>query len=619
MKEKMLQRAAKGLLILVLLLLATTPVILAQEDTPEPNPYFSVETLTLPDGTLIDKVVINGPPDPPPGFEAERAVAPGAVAAAGTLPVPAFDWAYGCSATSAAMIAGYYDRAEYPNMYTGLGGSPAGVMPMDNDEWGSTAYANCTIPPDSVWECPLSATHSNVDGRGPTLGHVDDYWVGYGCGTPSNPDPFTVGGGWPEHTYGDCTGDYMKTNQDAYGNSDGSTTFYYFNSGAPIYAADLEFYSVHTTDGGYGHKLFYQSRGYTVVNMYNQYRLGYPGTTPGLGFTYDQYKAEIDAGRPVMIHVAGHTMVGVGYDDTITDTMYINDTWDWQSGVHTMIWGDSYSGMAHVGVTIVQLAPMTYVSTQTGSWENSSTWVGSPPAPPGPNSDVTISSGDTVTLIGDSNAMTLTVESGAALDLAGYGLTVGGAVTNNGTMTQTLTVNNATVEFLSIQNVGGSEYKYRGVDITTSGNMGSTTVAIRGNQQCTTQDEPGDTVDRCFDIDPEFSVSANVTFHYLESERQGLANDMAAWHWTGGGWALAGTPGMPTSSGNYHSVPASGVSSYSPFVIKASDTTAPTSVTLQDASTGADLAKLAIVAFPVALSGLGALAWAWRRRRASQG
>jgi hypothetical protein len=407
----------------------------------------------------------------------------------------------------------------------------------------------------------------------------------------------------------------MNTNQDVAGNSDGSTTFYYWPDGSPTTATDL----AGTVDGGLGFQDFYVSQGYTVVNMYNQLIDEYAGTTAG-GFTYDQYKAEIDAGRPVMIHVEGHTMVGVGYDDSSSNLMYIHDTWDYST--HTMTWAGTYGTsppMPHLGITIVQLAPVAYVSDQSGSWDNSTTWVGDPPVTPGPSADVTISAGDTVTLLGDSNAMTLTVESGAALDLDGYDLTVGGAVTNNGTMSQTLTVNNATVEFLSIQNVGGSEYKYRGVDITTSGNMGSTTVAIRGNQDCTTQDEPGDTVDRCFDIDPGTSQTANVTFHYLESERRGTAANMAAWHWTGATWSLAGTPDTPTSSGNYHSVPALGVSSYSPFVIKASDTTAPTSVTLQDASAGADLAKLAIVALPVALSGLGVLAWAWRRRRVSQG
>ncbi len=53
-----------------------------------------------------------------------------------------------------------------------------------------------------------------------------------------------------------------------------------------------------------------------------------------------------------MVHVRGHTMVGIGYDDA-TNLMYIHDTWDYST--HTMTWGGYYSGMEHVGLTIVQL------------------------------------------------------------------------------------------------------------------------------------------------------------------------------------------------------------------------------------------------------------------------
>jgi hypothetical protein len=216
-------------------------------------------------------------------------------------------------------------------MYTGP--TTGGVMPLDNSAWGAG-------------ECPLSATHNGYDGR-TILGHVDDYWIAYGS---TLPDPF-ITGGWIEHTYGDCTGDYMKTNQYNYSNTDGATTFYNYTSGAPLYWSDMEGLGIHTLDGGYGVKLFYESRGYAVSDMYNQYILDY--ASPVQGFTYDQYKAEIDAGRPVMIHVEGHTMVGFGYDDTTSNLMYIHDTWDYLD--HTMIWGGSYSGMQHLGVTIVQL------------------------------------------------------------------------------------------------------------------------------------------------------------------------------------------------------------------------------------------------------------------------
>ena len=317
------------------------------------NDYFSKNTIQLDDGSQLDQIIISGPPEPPSGYKHEIAYPTDTSVILSD--VPAFDWSFGCSATSAAMHAGYYDRTGYPYMYAGPGGTPAGVMPLDNSEWSDwwdgTAWRH---------QCPLSATHNLLDGR-VTDGHVDDYWISYGS---SGPDPWIAGG--IEHTYGDCTGDYMKTNQWAYGNTDGSTTFWNYNDGSPLYYYQLESFGpgYYDHDGGYGLKLFYESRGYTVTNMYNQHRQGY-GTNPALGFTYIQYKAEIDAGRPVVIHVEGHTMLGYGYDDTSSNLMYIHDTWDYNS--HTMIWGGSYSTMVHTGVTIVTIEPVQTVSTPTFS------------------------------------------------------------------------------------------------------------------------------------------------------------------------------------------------------------------------------------------------------------
>ena len=314
----------------------------AQDPLPPDGEYYRVRTVTLEDGTSIDEIVINGPPTPPPGYERPVAKIPdpgGKLLAINILSnVPAFNWSFGCSATSGAMIAGYYDRTGYGNMYAGP--TNGGVMPLDNSSW-----PDVVISGETRHQCPLSATRDGVDGR-TIRGHVDDYWIAYGS---TAPDPF-ITNGWPEHTYGDCTGDYMKTNQSDYGNTDGSTAFWNYTNGAPLHWYNMNA-AARANDGGYGLKLFYESRGYTVSDMYNQYILGY--ASPTLGFTYDQYKAEIDAGRPVMIHLEGHTMVGLGYDDA-TNLMYIHDTWDYSA--HTMTWGGSYSGMDHVGVTIVQLA-----------------------------------------------------------------------------------------------------------------------------------------------------------------------------------------------------------------------------------------------------------------------
>jgi hypothetical protein len=237
------------------------------------------------------------------------------------------------------MLAGYYDRNGYPNVYTGP--TAGGVAPMDN-----SIYGTVTINGKAWSQTPLSATRNGLDGR-TTRGHVDDYWVDYGN---TDGDPWY--GHWIEHTYGSCTGDYMKTNQWYHDqvNSDGATSIYtYTSSGAPLRAADMEDYGIAIYDGAYGMKLFFQSRGYIVDTLYNQ-RVD---TNMAGGFTFAQYKAEIDANRPVVIHVEGHSMLGVGYSTT-GSTIYLHDTWDYQT--HTMTWGGSYSGMAHYAVSVINIS-----------------------------------------------------------------------------------------------------------------------------------------------------------------------------------------------------------------------------------------------------------------------
>ena len=331
------------MMILAALLFSQNPSVFAQEAPAGPSAeHFMVDTHVLDNGKVINEIIINGPPEPPLGITRKVVVRPTSEAEAGivTLAVPAYSWSFGCSTTSAAMIAAYYDRNGYPDMYSGP--TNGGVMPMTNNAWPDwvDAYG------DSWHQCPLSATHDGLDGR-TTKGHVDDYWWGYGN---NDPDPFIRN--WTEHSYGECTGDFMRTNQYNYDNFDGSTSFWNYTNGAPTHCSDLLSFNIER-DGGCGIEDFYESRGYTVEETYNQY-----ADSRGLlyGFTYEQYKAEIDAGRPVMIHVEGHTMVGVGYDDSKSNLMYINDTWDHDT--HTMEWGGSYSGMDHVGVTVVRLAPV---------------------------------------------------------------------------------------------------------------------------------------------------------------------------------------------------------------------------------------------------------------------
>ncbi len=330
---------------------------LAQDEPPENNssqievisPYYSVEHLTTPDGLQLTGSIINGPSHPLPEFQAEREASMTTIAPEGSLAnFPSYDWVFGCSAVSGAMIAAWYDRGSYPNLYSGP--TNGGVMPLTDTGWSTWSDGFETYPNN-----PLVASHNGLDGRS-TKGSIDDYWVSYGSGAQ---DPY-VTGGWTQHTWGDAIGDYMKTSQLSYGNSDGSTTFWTYDTlPDKLTCAAMASGGISSKDGTYGRKLFYEARGYTVTDCYNQRT-----DNNGGGFTLANYKAEIDAGHPVMLNLAGHTIVGYGYSDT---TVYIRDTWDNDpSETYTMPWGGSYGNppMALLSVSVVHLQPNQVITSK---------------------------------------------------------------------------------------------------------------------------------------------------------------------------------------------------------------------------------------------------------------
>ena len=133
------------------------------------NPYFSIEHRTLSDGTPVIGNIINGPPNPPPEYKAEREASIKSTIDAVILPdFPSYDWVFGCSAVSGAMIASYYDHGAYPNMYAGP--TNGGVMPVTDTSWSPWSDGYVTYPNN-----PLIASHNGVDGR-TTRGSIDDYW-----------------------------------------------------------------------------------------------------------------------------------------------------------------------------------------------------------------------------------------------------------------------------------------------------------------------------------------------------------------------------------------------------------------------------------------------------------
>ncbi len=250
--------------------------------------------------------------------------------------VPTYDWWYGCSPTSAGMMVGYYDTKGYKGLsYSNL---VAG---------GAAESTTFTIANNWLYKANNAIA---------SYGYVTDFYR-YSNGTPdyntSGNGAFGVSGEDAQivtHSFTSLA-DFMGTSQDSVGNSNGSTTFYYWTNGAAFTAQDALDYGLSNQDGMYGILEYLQYCGYGVTSMDKIYTQ-LIDTKASLGFTFADYQKEIDAGRVVMIQVEGHSMFGYGYGDN--NLIYFYNTWDDQE--HTMTWGGSYAGMEQWGVVCFELA-----------------------------------------------------------------------------------------------------------------------------------------------------------------------------------------------------------------------------------------------------------------------
>jgi hypothetical protein len=231
---------------------------------------------------------------------------------------PDYEWWYGCSPTSAGMMMGYYDINGY------------GGLTYDNLVPGGTAELSTYFNPTALANQVIASA-----------GHVADFYrSGYGASGDDVVPPF--------HTFNSLA-DFMGTSQDSVGNPNGATTFYYWTNGSKFYDSDALANSVWNLDGMYGMGEYVDYAGYDTISLYTQLtdNQGQP-----YGFSFNDYMAEIDAGRVVMLQVEGHSMYGYGYDGG-NQTVYLHDTWS--QGEHSMTWGQPYQGLDLWGVTCLEL------------------------------------------------------------------------------------------------------------------------------------------------------------------------------------------------------------------------------------------------------------------------
>ena len=294
----------------------------------------------VPSETDRPSIIVNGSSEAPGVIDStriERAPLSGSASS-----FPSFDWMFGCGAVSAGIIAAYYDRTGYLEVYEGP--TDLGYYPNTDTSWSTWSDGSATYPNN-----PLIASHQGVDGR-TTRGSIDDYWVQND--SPAS-DPY-ITNGWSEHFWGEAIGDYTKTSQSAVGNNDGWSSMWLYNlpSGSKLYCDSMS-----TTgkqiDITNGMKEFYEFRGYNVNTCYNQRT----DNQASGGFSFSDFQAEIDSGHPVLLLLEGHFMVGYGYHSA-TSTIDVRDTWDNDpSHEYTMPWGGSYDNRKLLAVGIIHLDP----------------------------------------------------------------------------------------------------------------------------------------------------------------------------------------------------------------------------------------------------------------------
>ncbi|MBN1404807.1 MAG: hypothetical protein JW942_10125 [Opitutales bacterium] len=239
----------------------------------------------------------------------------------------ASDWWYGCAPTTAGMIMAYYDTNGY-NGYRYDNLIPGGTATNAFGAWPNGSLLRRAIASE---------------------GHQRDFFSAGTYGYNNNGDTDALGQSGDDLTEGlhsfDCLADFMGTSQDQWGTSNGGTSNHYDESGARTYGYSM----IASGIGGVanlGMEDYVRYCGYNVNYTFSQYADVFMIDNFGLntGFTFEDYMAEIDAGRPMYLSIldpeaGGHAVMAFGYQEEGEIIEFYN-TWD--EDVHTMAWDGSY-------------------------------------------------------------------------------------------------------------------------------------------------------------------------------------------------------------------------------------------------------------------------------------
>jgi hypothetical protein len=212
--------------------------------------------------------------------------------------VPDYTWYAGCFGTATGNLMGYWDRQGLPDLYTGP--TAGGVAPLNSN--GSNQGIR------SMW-----ASRAGLDGRPASEpGHIDNYWQFYSDDVSKSyentgPDPYRAAGR-KEHPP-ECIGDFIGLSQNKWinlnGECDGNIDGMSFVFWDPDGNKRVNFTPPHQGGVGVrdipsGLRAWTLSRGY-ASDVFSQLTDFNPSVPPGKGFSFQDLKAEIDAGYPLLL------------------------------------------------------------------------------------------------------------------------------------------------------------------------------------------------------------------------------------------------------------------------------------------------------------------------------
>ena len=254
--------------------------------------------------------------------------------------MPQAEYMYGCTPTAVGMLLAYYDLYGY----------------RGND------YSNMIAGTVSLKSRGSDGNKGNMNEFDTALGRAiasKDYVDRFVSKTPEEElqYSFTNGGEGPDirTDVWNCLADYLGTGQYWRGTNDLATSMIFGSLSLVLSwngSSEMEYNGIERDVDWrystmlYGLYLYVDSRGYSLDEDCTH---SYMVDLDGGPFTFEDYMAEIDAGRPVLISITEHSMVGYGYNEEtreiIFDDCYEADrrmTWDgtyYYSGAYRRIEG----------------------------------------------------------------------------------------------------------------------------------------------------------------------------------------------------------------------------------------------------------------------------------------